>query len=290
MIKFAAGLIRRFPVKGSAFIWEKMVPYLKREPDTVVSFPEGFKMRLDTRDHWQRAIYAGCYERREHWLISRLLRPGDVFIDAGAHLGYYTLTAAARVGREGKVYAFDPFPDMVEILKKQKELNPHLSIIIEEKALSSSGGKRFFYMPSDHDFYWERGMASLSEHLGWKKKEVTCATLDEYLESNKIKSVRLCKLDVERAESEVLKGARRSLESGVLESLIVEVVADTKAAVLDEIKRYSFEIYYDMEHYRPLFRFEDVKIKPNNYVSNILCARGLTARRWKKLGLERFFY
>lgn len=290
MIELAAGLIRKFPVKGTAFIWEKIVPYLKRQADVTVSFPEGFQMLLDTRDHWQRAIYGACYERRERWMVRSLLEPGDVFIDAGAHLGYYALLAAARVRPGGTVYAFDPFPDMAEILKKQKVLNPHLSITVEEKALSSSAGKRFFYMPSDHDFYWERGMASLSEHPAWKKKEVACTTIDEYLDSNKIKSVRLCKMDVERAEPEVLKGARRSLESGALESVIVEVVADTKAAVFDEIKRYSFEVYYDMEYYRSLSKFEDVKIKPNNYVSNILCARGLTARRWKKLGLKRLLY
>lgn len=290
MIEAAAGLFRKFPVKGTAFIWEKLAAYLNQRPGTLVSFPEGFQMLLDTRDHWQRAIYGGSYERRERWLVSRLLKPGDVFFDAGAHLGYYMLTAAACVKPGGKVYAFEPFPEMVEILRKQEELNPGLAVIIEQKALKSSGGKSFFYMPSGHDFYWERGAASLIEHSGWKKIEVSCVTLDEYIETNGIKSVRLCKIDVERAEAEVLKGARRSLGSGSLESVIVEVVEETKAAVLEEIGRYDFEIYHDIESNHTASSFKDVRVRPDGRVSNVLCARGITAQRWKDFGIKRFLY
>lgn len=40
--------------------------------------------------------------------IEREVRAGDRFLDIGANIGIYTLSAAARVGAEGKVYAVEP--------------------------------------------------------------------------------------------------------------------------------------------------------------------------------------
>jgi FkbM family methyltransferase len=46
----------------------------------------------------------------------RRLLPGGVFVDIGANVGYYTLLAARRVGREGRVIAFEPNPVSLKVL------------------------------------------------------------------------------------------------------------------------------------------------------------------------------
>ncbi|MBC6422595.1 MAG: FkbM family methyltransferase [Hormoscilla sp. SP5CHS1] len=40
--------------------------------------------------------------------MRRYLQKGDVFVDIGAHIGYYSVIAARIVGSAGKVFAFEP--------------------------------------------------------------------------------------------------------------------------------------------------------------------------------------
>ena len=52
--------------------------------------------------------------------VTRRLREhlprGGVFVDVGANVGYYTLLATRRVGREGRVIAFEPNPESLKVL------------------------------------------------------------------------------------------------------------------------------------------------------------------------------
>ena len=50
------------------------------------------------------------WEKRQTRLFESLLGPGMVFVDVGAHIGYYTLLGAHRVGPLGHVYAFGARP------------------------------------------------------------------------------------------------------------------------------------------------------------------------------------
>lgn len=56
-------------------------------------------------------------------IIKRETKEGDVVLDIGAHIGYYTLMFARLVGKEGKVFAFEPDPDNFTLLKKNIEIN-----------------------------------------------------------------------------------------------------------------------------------------------------------------------
>src|SRR6266487_5433542 len=81
------------------------------------------------------------------WLTSRLLRPGDSCVDAGANIGHYTFLMAAEVGPTGRVLAFEANPTFVEILKTTIELNDYGSRVqVHAKALweQSDQEKTFF--------------------------------------------------------------------------------------------------------------------------------------------------
>lgn len=57
-----------------------------------------------------------AYEPHVTERLRQFLVPGGVFVDIGANVGYYTLLAARRLGREGRVIAFEPNPVSLKVL------------------------------------------------------------------------------------------------------------------------------------------------------------------------------
>src|SRR5262245_20422896 len=84
------------------------------QPKTVgaIATVHGHRMRLldPANDRYVSPVLAARagYEPFEtEWVLS-MCRPGDTVFDIGAHIGYYTLLLARRVGKTGRVVAFEP--------------------------------------------------------------------------------------------------------------------------------------------------------------------------------------
>ena len=73
-------------------------------------------MTVDDEDSLGLSVF-GQYEPCQTQLIKDNLREGEVFIDLGANIGYFTLIASKIVGPKGHVYAFEPNPVIFSILK-----------------------------------------------------------------------------------------------------------------------------------------------------------------------------
>ena len=74
------------------------------------------------------AVY-GMGERAQTELNRRVLRKGQVVLDIGANIGYYALMDAAKVSKEGKVYAFEPFLRAFELLERSAKANNYGDIL-----------------------------------------------------------------------------------------------------------------------------------------------------------------
>ena len=88
----------------------------------------------------------------EMWLTEALaatLRPGMVFADVGANLGYFTLLAADLVGSQGRVHAFEPNPPIAGRLRRSVQVNGFAErVSLHECALSDvEGGEAFLAVP-----------------------------------------------------------------------------------------------------------------------------------------------
>lgn len=70
----------------------------------------GHKMRIPAYDASLYAYTLGDYEPAKTEVFINSLHAGDVAINVGAHIGYYTLLAARQVGENGRVFAFEPEP------------------------------------------------------------------------------------------------------------------------------------------------------------------------------------
>src|SRR5690349_4571051 len=84
---------------------------------------EGAKFYLQPGDNYLTpcVVHTKDYESTETKLVKGILKEGDVFIDVGANIGWYTVHAGRIVGPTGKVYAFEPEPTALSYLRKNVE-------------------------------------------------------------------------------------------------------------------------------------------------------------------------
>ena len=103
-------------------------------------------------------------------ILKQNIHSGNIVLDIGANIGYYTLIMSKLVGSTGKVYAFEPEPKNFEVLKKNIELTKLDNVILEQKALSDIDGVTYLELSKDS------GQHRLSDH-GVKVEQIT---LDSY--------------------------------------------------------------------------------------------------------------
>lgn len=165
-------------------------------------------------------------------LASELLNDGDISIDVGANMGSYTFVMASHVNSSGKVFAFEPNPTLFNNLKNSVALNQCQDFIfVDNRALYSNSGKKLkFYLSNNIS---NSGTSSLVNHGVFVEEEnsiiVNTITLTDYFKEKGIEQCKLIKIDVERAEFDVLKGAIQLLEERAIDYIILEQLAGSQS-------------------------------------------------------------
>lgn len=88
--------------------------------------------RLVTDGHWMAHEIA---------LVKGLMKPGEVFIDAGANIGAFTLPLAKHLGPEGTVHAFEPFRLLFQCLNANIMLNGLSNVFTYQVGLGNVTGR-----------------------------------------------------------------------------------------------------------------------------------------------------
>lgn len=179
-------------------LYQSLLSHLK--PRIVTT--EGSKMILDPQDSLLLSIYPN-FEPGETEIVKKFVKKGMTVVDAGANIGYFTLLMARLVGRSGKVHAFEPGRENVELLKKNIALNSRENVIVNDMALSDKAGELNFYIsasnPQDH-----RIIKDLREKR--KSYKVKSITLNDYFKNSKVDFI---KMDIQGAELLALEGAMK---------------------------------------------------------------------------------
>lgn len=68
-------------------------------------------------------LYTPDYEKNVMKVMDEIVTQGDIFVDIGASIGYFSLQIAKNIGKEGHVYAFEPAPERFATLKKNININ-----------------------------------------------------------------------------------------------------------------------------------------------------------------------
>lgn len=153
-----------------------------------------------------------------------LVQPGSVVFDVGASLGRYTMLAAARVGPTGRVYAFEPTPEVARLITASVALNGFTNTQVEAVAVAGTAGTRQLHQfgpVSDMNSIVAAQTEVCGEDL-WTTVEVPVITLDDYCRDHSIERVDLLKLDVEGSELACLQGGRELFGGDQAPLLILE--------------------------------------------------------------------
>jgi len=164
--------------------------------------------------------------------IITILRPGDVFVDVGANVGYYTILGALR---GSFVVAVEPIPTTVAVLKANLRLNGITNVVVIDKCAWFESTRVKLKIP--HGSYYGLASAFYNRDSKYIAYEVECIDLDKVLE--KFENVKLVKIDVEGAECEVLKGMEKSLDK--VKYMIVEISRNIRE-VVDLLLKHRFKV------------------------------------------------
>ena len=170
-----------------------------RSGDAVV---DGHRMRVDPTDALNLSVL-GTYEAEEveTGLVKRLVAPGQVVLDVGANVGYYTLLFARLVGPEGNVVAFEPDPTNVELLRANVELNGYRNVEVWPVALSNRSGSESLFLSAENSGDHRLG----GGEEGREAVTVEVVRLDERLADLPAR-VDFVKIDIQGAEAAALEG------------------------------------------------------------------------------------
>ena len=167
---------------------------------------EGEKMYLDKVDALSLSIN-GIHEKIITNLIKKEIHSGDVVLDIGAHIGYYTLQFANLVGPTGKVYAFEPEPKNFELLKKNVQINKHDNVVLIQKIVSDKDGIVEFFISKFDSI----GNKLFKSNEAGSSIKIESTTLDEYFKDLK-KKIDFIKMDIQGGEGKAILGMKNLLK------------------------------------------------------------------------------
>ncbi len=158
-------------------------------------------------------------EQVETELVRHIVQPGDVTVDVGANLGWYSSLLAREVKSSGRVYAFEPNQKAARLVKNIARKHPQLEVRTE--ALSDQNDWSTFYITDN----WISGSLH-AEHQEAEEQRTKMVTLDTFLADSNHNTIDFLKLDAEGAEPQVLDGAARTLDRPDAPIWLLEMSSD----------------------------------------------------------------
>ena len=192
-----------------------------------VEIEPGLSLMLDPRDLVPLVILrTGIWEPELWSSISATLPEGGVFLDVGAHIGYFSVKAARKVGKTGRVVAFEPNPETLNLLRDNVSANRAENVVVEPIACTDREQMLTLFAAA----FFNTGRASLGRQNADfsrdgppKEYTVRGRPIDDVVRELNLTRVDVIKIDVEGAEVFVVKGAMNTLKR-FHPKLIVEVI------------------------------------------------------------------
>ena len=227
-------------------------------------------------DLHDRFVSQGClnnnWEPSETDYFISKLQTGNVVVDVGANIGWFSLVAAKHIGESGVVHAFEPRPETAKMLKrtiKDNALDNQVSVW--ELALSDSVGMLDLVWSKDTDNPGGSFVAGKNTNLAqFDSAKIIAKPFDEVLPDI---APDVIKIDVEGAEPKVMMGMQNALKrkhppilSELYPAQLKSVSGVTAAEYINQMKSYGYNCYL-LENGAPTKKLVDF---PTNHVGNLV--------------------
>lgn len=171
-------------------------------------FPGGWaRYWLDTRETVRRVLSLNDKEPGTVALVTRELRPADVYLDVGASVGVYVVPALSRVGSAGYAIAMEPRA---------------VGAVVTRHAALNAWGDRLTFIPHAADADGE-------------------FSIDNLIQSQRIPAPTVVKIDVDGPEPLVLLGMKRLLASSRRPRLL-SVELNDSSAIIDQMSAHGYRL------------------------------------------------
>ena len=211
--------LHRLRVRGLGRLLMLIARHSRKLQMVPAPMEDGRILFLDLRDPYQMPYFLEGripWEQGETEFVRRVVRSGDVVVDGGASIGWYTTLLAELVGPRGKVYAFEPNSYIYRLLTMTTE--KYIQVKTVCAALGKRAEEKTLYIPFSGSF--KASLTPLLCRQGTQKCHVV--PLDEVLGTDRPVFI---KLDIEGAELDALQGAKGVLQSPRPPIWMIEVSA-----------------------------------------------------------------
>ncbi|MDQ1292846.1 MAG: hypothetical protein QG608_727 [Actinomycetota bacterium] len=253
-VRYAPGSVGKGKLSRDVLDLQLEARPFRTKADTVF----GATFPVTTGDCIQRYLYLfGVWEPNFTAWMSRRLGPGDVFIDVGANIGYFSVLASRLVGPDGRVVAIEASPQFHRMLSANCEANTCPNVRTVNVAASDSPQELTFYLEDDKNL----GGMSVIRPEGDIEPSFTVRAdpLPDILTTEELTEAKLIKIDVEGAEAAVVRGLLPQLDKMRPDvEFVIEVaperlqqVGDDTADFLTLLTEHGFHTYELINDYEP---------------------------------------
>jgi len=183
-----------------------------------------FYMQLNPAEHIQQQLFwYGYYEKGLGIILKKFVKPGDIFLDIGANIGYFSLLVANNIPT-AKVISFEPVNDLFQKLRNNISINDFKNITAINAAVGELNEERELFLSGSDNL----GMSSFQqpENFSGKREMVKVVTIDEWFKRAGLAKIDIIKLDVEGSEFAALKGMKE-VSQNFKPIIIVEINPET---------------------------------------------------------------
>jgi FkbM family methyltransferase len=225
------------------------------------------------------------YEHYPYLGLKILVSPGDTVFDLGASYGVMSCLISKLCGPEGKVFAFEANPIVIERAKELAKLNNIKNIDFINKFVGerSDAAKDFFVVPGLQSVSSTGNPEILKFHSDSVLTRVEPVTIDNFVKENGVVP-DVCMIDVEGAEYIALKGMENLLSNHDVD-LVIQTHGDEMLEIggnvdslLQMLQKFGYHMI-DLTIPTPTFREEYVQ-RYNKVIGHIL-----SSKKFKNEGL-----
>ncbi len=165
-------------------------------------------------------LKTGVREQHTVNILQKILKQGDVFLDVGAHEGFFSVVASKLVGKKGRVIAIEPQKRLQKLIAKNLELNSCSNVTVLPVAVADyTGDGQFYNYPNVNT-----GASSLHRTTFYllPKQKVKIITLLDVFNQVGLNYIDVVKIDIEGGEYNAIFGSKKVFADKKIGSIIIE--------------------------------------------------------------------